>query len=245
MRTSQLVLVVAAVFTWSSCSRTQDIAVEADEGGFVNGPCNAQSFDFSGSLAGQEAQVRGALGSTGGRLHRRLDRGAKHTDVATPRYTMYPTCKNQEFTTGDLVDGRFVGVLVISDDSDRNFSRTKNSDTVGWWVYGQHEADGRIRLYSQFLSLTVPDDPVMTQFFDACPKSGTWREETAGWHGEVCEESAMSEMVAPRIGDNPWFGCTRGCCYSTKLQRLTDSLPADTSRADTTRRDTTRRDTTP
>ena len=162
MRKNQLVLVLAAVFAWSACSQTQEIAVEADEAGFVNGPCNPQSFAFGGSLAGKEAEVRDRLGKKGGLLHRREDRGAKHPDVPAPLYTLYPTCKNQDFTTGDLVDGRFVGVLVVTNDPDRNFSRTKNSDTVGWWVYGKHEADKSIRLYSQFLSLTVPDDSVMT-----------------------------------------------------------------------------------
>jgi len=239
---------VAGVLSGVGCAERPDAVAtgdSADTAALDRGcPANKQSFTFIGSLDGKREAVQRALGrGAGSLLWKRGDKAVENT-TGQRRYTLYPTCKSHQFTDGELVDGRFVALLRIDNDPDRRFSKVADNDVVAWWVYGIRQADGSIELVSQFASLaaTTEQDFVVTLPFVRCNKTGYWDEEEAGWHGSECE-SEDSAMVRPPGGDNPWFGCTRGCCYSVGPSDPAipkDSLPADTLPRDTTRRDTTR-----
>lgn len=174
--------------------------------------CGKQSYDFTGSLEGKAQAVRDKFGREAGRLHQRLGRDAHHDDGPTT-YALRPTCSNHLFTPGDLVDGRFMGIIRATGGTNR-FSRIGSDEYVVWWVFGAMNADGRIELKSQFISLSPQNDLIVSAPFDWCDKSGEWADETAGWHGNDCTSHQPDDMRAARSGHNPWFGCKLGCCYS-------------------------------
>lgn len=249
MRLPHAVLISAAIVIVAlGCERREDAAAvrdTADTSAAARAcPANKQPFSFRGSLSGKREEVQSALGrGTGDRLWKRGDKAAPKVD-GERRYTLIPTCKNHEFTTGELVDGRFVALLRIENDPDNRFSTAGASDTVAWWIYGVTQDDGTIRLVSQFASLTASSDDAFLLEWDfiQCDDSEPWKTEEAGWHGSSCNHGTRA-TARPLDGDNPWFGCTRGCCYSVGPGRppetADDTLPSDTLRPDRPR-DTTR-----
>lgn len=202
-----IALLVAACFQRPGISDNDDPVV-AGVG------CGKQGYRFSGTLEGKIDSIQEAFGRQAGRLHKRLDREAHHTSGSNPRYTLIPTCKNHEYTLGELVNGRFIGVIIVRDDPTHRFSRTRRDDHVAWWVFGAFDTTGAIQLQSQFVSLTAENDALISKRFTWCNKLADWTEETAGWHGPNCMSHAADDMTAATRGDNPWFGCKLGCCYS-------------------------------
>jgi hypothetical protein len=164
---------------------------------------------------GRTAEVQHFSGARGGLLRKRLNRDAPHTDGPDPLYTIKPACRNHDFTVGELVDGRFIGLIETDGDTAHRFSRTPN-DYVAWWVFGTVDDGGNIQLQSEFVSLTAAanDDAIIRAPFKWCTKDEDWDEETGGWHSDDCSAHPAPAMEAPRGGDNPWFGCKLGCCYS-------------------------------
>ena len=163
------------------------------------------------------------------------------------RLLLIPTCDVRKLKKKDLKEGRFVGILT-GPGTAPDYSDVPN-DVVYWWVFGTDTVvNGATTLvhHSQFVSLRSPTGSIVERATIVCPdhRDRDFPVDSVAWHDDTCPSPSAPHSVM-RIGDNPWFGCTRGCCYSTKLQLLTDSLPADTTRADSARTDTTRRDTTP
>lgn len=121
---------------------------------------------------------------------------------------------------GELVDGRFIGILEVKADPDHRFSRANDDDVVAWWVFGTVDADKKIQLQSEFVSLSgaAIDEAIISAPFEWCPQDHRWDEETGGWHKGDCSAHPAPLSDAPTGGDNPWFGCKLGCCYSAMDQ---------------------------
>lgn len=200
---------------------------------------NCNPGNLSGNLETQVAEARRVASrmSLAGAPALRLDPGGAIVAIT-------PLCESHRVTKGNqLARGHFVAQIVFAGSMPR-FSGVAD-DTVYWWVY---RPDGSTQLVSQFLSLGASTDAVRSEEFRTCPPGDDTPDsepplERGGWHPSTCDSRMLADSMHTLRGDNPWFGCTRGCCYSVGPSDPTtprDSLPADTLRPDTTRRDTTR-----
>lgn len=130
----------------------------------------------------------------------------KHPSAAV---AIQPMCESHEKDASALRRGQFVARLMLLD-TQRPYSKLR-TDIVYWWVFERNGA-----LVSQFFSMSQTDeDSAIVEFpFTQC--AGTEpKTEIAGWHGGACLQ--MDSLMAdgrPPPGDNPWFGCKLGCCYS-------------------------------
>lgn len=139
-----------------------------------------------------------------------------------------PLCESNRVTKGNqLARGHFVAQIVFVGSVPR-FSGVAD-DTVYWWVY---RPDGGTQFVSQFLSLRASTDAVTSEEFRTCPPGDETPDtpppmERSGWHPSTCSSMLLADSMHMLTGDNPWFGCTRGCCYSV------GPIPGDTTRTDT------------
>lgn len=119
-----------------------------------------------------------------------------------------PLCESHKKNEPELRRGEFVARLMIVGESTPYSGLT--TDMVYMWVFREGSGD-----FAQFVSMTNPDagNAIKTYALHSCTMTTPNEEEVADWHEGVC--SAHSETGGrPRGGDNPWFGCTRGCCYA-------------------------------
>jgi hypothetical protein len=185
--------------------------------------------EIRGSLVGQrEAAQREA------RRVRVSGDGVARRDSAGGLVTIVPTCGSHAFRAEDLSRGQFVARLTINGQAPR-FSRFEN-DTVYWWVY-LDLTSGVPVFHSQFLSAAAQSDTGRAylrrgDFVIRCqPEAQRPRAELAGWepvHGpQACERTdAQMRFLQPTAldsgtqgsgGTSPWFGCTLGCCQSSRF----------------------------
>lgn len=206
-------LLVTALLA-AACSRQPSVATVEDFE--TTAGCPRERNFRGGSLVGRVAEVRTFSGAQGGLLKKRRNRDAPHRPGPNPLYTIKPACKNHDFTVGELVDGRFIGIIEVKGDTAHRFSRTDDDDVVAWWVFGTVDPVGSIRLQSEFVSLSAAatDEAIISAPFKWCTKEEDWNEESGGWHLGDCSLHPISVMDVPEGGDNPWFGCKLGCCYS-------------------------------
>lgn len=128
----------------------------------------------------------------------------KHDEKAV---AIQPLCESHKKSEQDLGNGQFVARMMIVGESTPYSKLT--TDMVYMWVF--ERAGQKI---VQFVSMTNPnhDDALVPFTWTWCTATPP-TEEQADWHEGVC--SAHTETGGrPRGGDNPWFGCTRGCCYA-------------------------------
>ena len=208
-------LLVTALLA-AACSRQPSVATVEDY--MTTAKCPKENYDKfgGGTLVGRVAEARRQVGPQGGLLDKRLNRDAPHKPGPGSLYTIKPACQNHDFTLGELVHGRFIGIIEVKADPNHRFSRANVDDVVAWWVFGTVDADKKIRLQSEFVSLggAAIDEAIISAPFDWCPKNDDWKEETGGWHSNDCSAHPAPLMDPPSGGDNPWFGCKLGCCYS-------------------------------
>ena len=186
--------------------------------------------DIRGSLIGQrEAAQREA------RRVRTSGDGVARRDSAGGEVVITPACGSHAFRAEDLARGQFVARLTINGSAPR-FSRFAN-DTVYWWVY-LDLTSGMPVFHSEFLSTAATSDTVRSyvrradfvircKAEDARPKT-----EIAGWEvvheSEACPVTDQQARFIPRPfaqdsgtagggGTAPWFGCTLGCCQSSRF----------------------------
>lgn len=185
--------------------------------------------EVSGSLVGQRETAQREA-----RRVRVATDGVTRADSGGARITIAPTCGSHAFRAGDLARGQFVARLTIDGMAPR-FSRFEN-DTVYWWVY-LDLTSGRPVFHSEFLSTRATTDAPGAylrrgDFVIRCkPRADRPRAEQAGWEpvheAEACppDEAAM-RLLQPAVADSgtqggggtaPWFGCTLGCCQSSRF----------------------------
>lgn len=153
----------------------------------------------------------------------------KHPDATV---AIQPMCESHLKDKNALRQGQFVARLMLFD-TQTPYSKLR-TDVVYWWVFERNGA-----LVSQFFSMSQTDEVIAIVESPFIECDGTKpTTEIAGWHGDGCLPGDPRRADGrPLDGDNPWFGCTLGCCYSVVV---------DTDRVrDTTRTDTAGRDTTP
>lgn len=194
-----------------------------------------------GSLMGKQARGRA--------IARRMKTAGQSVTHPSLQVTLTPICENNQLDNQQLEEGRFVGILTGPGTAPR-FSRIPD-DTVFWWVFGEkiRLPNGRdtVLYYSEFFSVTAPPGTPYTILvpLQVCSNESRdgERAEKVDWHSGVCDTTAAHMQGEARLGDRPWFGCTRGCCFAqmTRVDSEGGSLPTDTLPRDTTRRrDTTR-----
>jgi hypothetical protein len=203
---------------------------DSARGGQPSASCLPVVPEIRGSLVGQrEAAQREA------RRVRVSGDGAAHRDSAGGLVTIVPACGSHAFRAEDLARGQFVARLTIDGRAPR-FSRFE-SDTVYWWVY-LDLTSGVPVFHSQFLSTAARADTGRAylrraDFVIRCqPEAQRPRAERAAWepvHGpQACEpaDAQLRFMAQPTAldsgtqgsgGTSPWFGCTLGCCQSSRF----------------------------
>ena len=190
---------------------------------------------LKGSLHGQRERAR--------EVAARLRQEGSPATLPNEGVTLTPICRNTLLDDGELREGRFVGVITGPGTAPR-FSSIPN-DTVLWWVFGEtvKKPNGQdtLILHSQFLSTEATPDVeyLKSALTVSCEADRTgFPDDTVSWHEDACPAPAgVHTLMARLIGDRPWFGCTRGCCYAAvqPLQATTDSLGGDSLARDTTR----------
>lgn len=178
------------------------------------------------------ASARNCNVSISGNLrNERLDKVLREAYSMTPNgswnkhpsraMAIQPLCESRNKNAQQLARGAFVARILILE-ATSPFSRMK-TDLVYWWVYQENGVEK-----SQFVSTTdtVAADAIIDMQFRDCPDESGVDKDSTGWHGAGCHSAAQQMATLQNGGDNPWFACTRGCCYAVGggPLRPTDSL---------------------
>lgn len=228
-------LALIAVCIAAACGRQdpQDRDTAADTTGASTDTGQSASClpvvpEVRGSLVGQRE-----LAQREARRVRVVGDGVARVDSGGGNVTISPACGSHAFRAEDLARGQFVARLAIDGRAPR-FSRFEN-DTVYWWVY-LDLTSGRPVLHSQYLSTAATSDAGRSylrraDFVIRCKPAGERpRTEVAAWESphdaEACPETDEQMRMLMRAqldsgtqggGSSPWFGCTLGCCQSSRF----------------------------
>lgn len=151
------------------------------------------------------------------------------------KIAIQPLCESSRKDPAALRKGAFVARIMIFGEQTSLSDRTM--DVVYWWVVKRDTL-----VVSQFVSTTEPDSAkaIKTLQFIDCDDKAAATKDTTGWHGDSCHSMGGGGKPGPLNGegDNPWFGCTRGCCYAVggggpvptdSIPRPRDTIPRPTA----------------